>query len=146
MTDPRGSHQSPDVNATLAPHALADGTPPVLADVYRAHFGYVWHALRRLGVRTADLEDAAQEVFLVVHRKLAEFDATRPLRPWLFGILHRVASDNRRRAYNKREIQTDDIRSTDPRGGPEHAAQTRQDQDLCCARWTRWILTNARCW
>ena len=39
---------------------------------YEAHFRYVWRVLRGLGVPEADTADAAQEVFLVVHRKLAE--------------------------------------------------------------------------
>ena len=38
---------------------------------FRAHAPYVWRLLRRLGVPEADAEDACQEVFLVVHKKLA---------------------------------------------------------------------------
>lgn len=71
--------------------------------VYAQWFDSVWLLLRRLGVREADLEDAAQEVFIVVHRRLADYDPERPLRPWLAGIAHRVALRERRRPRNHRE-------------------------------------------
>jgi RNA polymerase sigma-70 factor (ECF subfamily) len=69
-----------------------------LAAVYEAQLAWVLTTLRRLGVREADLDDAAHELFLVVHRKLATFDAARPLRPWLFGIAYRIARDHLRAA------------------------------------------------
>ena len=34
------------------------------------HFDFAWRSLRRLGVREADLDDAAQQVFIVISRKL----------------------------------------------------------------------------
>jgi RNA polymerase sigma-70 factor (ECF subfamily) len=63
--------------------------------LYREHFAFVWRILRRLGVPPAQLEDAAQEVFLVVHRHMDRWDPDMP-RSWLFGIARRVASDTRR--------------------------------------------------
>jgi RNA polymerase sigma-70 factor (ECF subfamily) len=64
-------------------------------ELYRAHFGFVWRMLRRQGVPIPQLEDAAQEVFIVVHRNLERWDPDMP-RSWLFGIARRVASDVRR--------------------------------------------------
>ena len=64
--------------------------------VYRAHFAFVWRSLRRLGVREADAPDAAQEVFIVVHRKLPEFAGHSKRTTWLYGICFRVASERRR--------------------------------------------------
>jgi RNA polymerase sigma-70 factor (ECF subfamily) len=108
----------------------AAGRPlETLEDIYRLHFGYVWHALRRLGVHASDLEDVTQEVFVVVHKRLSTFDRERPLKPWLFGVLYRVASDQRRKAYHAREVQGDHV-ATDPMPGPEERAQARQEQDL----------------
>ena len=43
-------------------------------EVYQPHVNYIWRTLRAMGLSGAMLEDAAQDVFLVVHRKLAEFD------------------------------------------------------------------------
>ena len=77
-------------------------------DIYDAHFAHVWRSLRRLGVREADVADAAQEVFLVVHRKLGEFEGRSKMSTWLFGICLRVARDRSRLAYVRREVAGDD--------------------------------------
>ncbi len=68
-----------------------------LAVLYEAQLDWVVATLRRLGVQEADVDDAAHELFLVVHRKLHAYDVKRPLRPWLFGIAYRVARDHLRR-------------------------------------------------
>jgi RNA polymerase sigma-70 factor (ECF subfamily) len=80
---------------------------PAFRAVFEAEFSYVFNTLRRLGVRESDLEDVTHDVFLLVHRLLPEFDPSRPLRPWLFGVAFRVASDHRRLARNTREIPQD---------------------------------------
>lgn len=64
--------------------------------VYYAYFDLVWRILRRLGVPQDQLEDAAQDVFLVLHRRLPDLDPQISLRSWLFGTARRVASDFRR--------------------------------------------------
>jgi len=57
----------------------------------------VWRNLRRLGVPDTILEDAAQDVFLVVHRRWDSFDSRwSSVETWLFGILMRVARNHRR--------------------------------------------------
>ncbi|MCB9543672.1 MAG: sigma-70 family RNA polymerase sigma factor [bacterium] len=76
---------------------------PTVQALYAAHFDHVWHTLRRLGVPARELEDAAHDVFVVVHRRHGELDPSRPARPWLTGIAWRVASDTRRRAHLRRE-------------------------------------------
>jgi RNA polymerase sigma-70 factor (ECF subfamily) len=65
-------------------------------EAYRAHFAFVWRNLRRLGIREEDAADAAQEVFIVVHRKLPEFQGRSKLTTWLYGVCFRVASERRR--------------------------------------------------
>jgi RNA polymerase sigma-70 factor (ECF subfamily) len=69
--------------------------------VYDRCFDFVWRNLRRLGVPDAHLDDAAQEVFLVVHRRLPELQKQGSVRQWLFAILLRVASDHRRSIRRK---------------------------------------------
>jgi RNA polymerase sigma-70 factor (ECF subfamily) len=71
--------------------------------IFRDHAGFVLRVVRRLGVAPRDVEDVAQEVFVVVHRKLDTFTGESSVRTWLFGIASRVASDHRRRAYVQRE-------------------------------------------
>ena len=72
--------------------------PPAFAEVYESCAKLVWRNLRRLGVPEAALEDAAQDVFLVVHRRLPEFEGRSSLRTWIFGIVLRVAARHRRKA------------------------------------------------
>jgi RNA polymerase sigma-70 factor (ECF subfamily) len=65
--------------------------------LYDSHFSFVWRNLRRLGVPDVILEDAAQDVFLVVHRRWESFDSRwSSVETWLFGILLRVARNHRR--------------------------------------------------
>ncbi|MDB4976555.1 MAG: polymerase sigma factor RpoE [Myxococcaceae bacterium] len=73
--------------------------PPSPAEfdaVYRANVDFVWRSLRRLGVRDAALDDATQEVFMVVHRRFHEFRPGSSIKAWLFAIAQRAASDQRR--------------------------------------------------
>src|SRR6185369_14121679 len=75
--------------------------PPTLGDIYREHFDFVWRSLRRMGVPPTSMDDAAQDVFLVVHRKLAGFQGRSSVKTWLFGIVARVAHDHRRSEKRK---------------------------------------------
>jgi RNA polymerase sigma-70 factor (ECF subfamily) len=104
---------------------------PETGAIFRAHASYVLHSLRRLGVRDADVEDVAHEVFLVVHRKLGTYDRARPLKPWLFGIASRVASDYRRLAYVRREVVGDEPKDTE---ATEPGAEERVDAEKMRAR------------
>ncbi len=72
-----------------------------LGDIYRQHFDFVWRGLRRMGVPPGSMDDAAQDVFLVVHRKLASFQRRSSVKTWLFGIVARVAHDYRRSEKRK---------------------------------------------
>lgn len=78
-----------------------------VAAIVREHGGYAWRVLRRLGVAERDVPDMAQEVFLVVHRKLAEFEGRSNVRTWLYGICVRMASDYRRRAVHRYEVPSE---------------------------------------
>lgn len=70
------------------------GTP--FSRLYREHGPMVRGALRQLGVPLASLEDATQDVFVVLHRRAAEFDRERSMKNWLWGIARGVASTYRR--------------------------------------------------
>lgn len=66
---------------------------PEFARLYHRHHGFVWRILRRMGVPPAALDDATQEVFVVVHRRRDSLRSDVAVRSWLFGIARRVASD-----------------------------------------------------
>jgi RNA polymerase sigma-70 factor (ECF subfamily) len=97
----------------------SDAASKTLRALFDMHAGYVWNALRRLGVPTPDLEDVTHEVFLRVHARLAEYDPSRPVRPWLFAFAFRLASVTRRRAYRRRETSGDPDTSEHPGALPD---------------------------
>lgn len=69
--------------------------------LYEQYFNFVWRSARRLGVADALLDDAVQDVFVVVHRRLDDFEGRSSVKSWIFGITRRVAKDHRRRASRK---------------------------------------------
>jgi RNA polymerase sigma-70 factor, ECF subfamily len=87
-----GSGLDREPRAPASPVGL-DGT---LGRIYREYAPLVWRSLRRLGVADAQLEDAAQDVFLVVHKRLGEFEGRSAFKTWLYGIAVRVAKGYRR--------------------------------------------------
>ena len=99
--------------ATAAPARIRAEEPPAAArteigleTAYREHHGFVWRSLARLGVADAVLADATHDVFMVVARRLPEFEARASLKTWLFAICLRVARAKRRdfaREQNRRE-------------------------------------------
>ncbi|MFO0628437.1 MAG: sigma-70 family RNA polymerase sigma factor [Polyangiales bacterium] len=127
----------PGVLGDASEEAAGATERPSFQALYEAHWSFVWRALRALGVREADLEDETHEVFLVVHRRLPEFEGRAQVTTWLWGIASRVASDWRRRAHVRREEVTD--------APPERetARETAPDADLQRARartTLEWIL------
>lgn len=101
-------------------------------EIYDAHLPFVWRSLRRLGVREPDVPDAAQEVFLVVYRRLSEFEGRAKLTTWLFRICYRVAQDRSRRAHVRREVLDDSgvPEGADPSPDTSTALERREDLRL----------------
>lgn len=98
--------------------------------IFREHAPYVWRALRRLGVAETDAEDVCQEVFLVVHRRLATFTGECALRTWLYGICIRTASDYRRRPHRLREQPAgDDLPEVRTPAPQEDELERRRSRD-----------------
>ncbi len=128
VTDLAGCAQYHEVSE---PVAMA--TPLAAAEfpaIYAAEFGYVWNALRRLGVQERDLEDLCHDVFVVVFRNFGAYDTRRPIRPWLFGISFRVASDYRRSARYRREIPGTTREPTCPAPRADEVMLRRERQRL----------------
>lgn len=101
MTDRLTSPQYVDVKGPDQPTGDGEST---FDAIYEREFDYVWRSCGRLGVPEADLADAVHDVFLVLHRRWADVDRTRPVRPWLFGIARRVAAGMGRK---RREVLDD---------------------------------------
>lgn len=121
----------------LAPAALNTeivpaGEPSLEFDaLYASYFEFVWRNLRRLGVPESGMRDAAQEVFMVIHRRLGDFVPRGALRSWIYSILRRVALSQRRqhlRHVNEDTGDTDglvDRTLRDPESNAAHGQALR---------------------
>ena len=69
--------------------------------IYRDHAVFVWKSALRLGVPASNAEDVLQEVFIVVQRRLCEFDGRSAVRSWIFGILLNMVRRYRRSFQRK---------------------------------------------
>jgi len=97
------------VRASAEPAPSASVSVPSLREIFDAHGAYVVRNIRRMGVPEPDVEDVAQDLFVVVHRKLGQYDGSCALRTWLFAIARRVVADYRKRAHRRRELVTEEV-------------------------------------
>jgi RNA polymerase sigma-70 factor, ECF subfamily len=113
-----------------APGAGAAVLPAQFRRVYEQELTYVWTTLRRLGVAERDLEDVAHELFVTLYPRLGEYDASRPLRPWLLAFAFRIASDYRRRKSRHPETSHDEVEIVDPARAADERLGAEQDRAL----------------
>jgi RNA polymerase sigma-70 factor (ECF subfamily) len=97
---------------------------------FEAELPYVLRTLRRHGVSERDAEDLAQDVFLVMWRRRADFDPGRPLRSWLAGIAFKVAHEHHKRS--RRFWPREELDPRDERPLP--------DEQVASARARRLVL------
>ncbi len=111
----RGSsaHDHGTVDAVAMSDSVSQHDAPPIAPefeaLYREHHPFVWRIVRRLGIPELEVDDVVQDVFMVVHRRLPEFEHRSSVRTWLFGIAYRVVRDRRRSftARAQREAQVE---------------------------------------
>ncbi|MCA9712360.1 MAG: RNA polymerase sigma factor, partial [Myxococcales bacterium] len=120
--DPRSRTFVADGSHPIDPHPR---DPRVLSTVYRAHSAYVWRVLRHCGVPDEDLDDAVQETFLVVLRRLHEFEGRAALRTWIYAVAVRVAS-TRRRSQRREQVRRERA------GAQVHGASTVDPERALC--------------
>jgi RNA polymerase sigma-70 factor (ECF subfamily) len=82
-------------NVVSAGRAVSSKVPAFQA-VYRQYFDFVWSCARRLGVEPGSMDDVVQEVFIVIHAKLATLEKPEALRSWVYGVVRRCVSTHRR--------------------------------------------------
>jgi RNA polymerase sigma-70 factor, ECF subfamily len=82
--------------------------------VYEAHVDFVWRSARSLGVREMNIDDVVQEVFVVVQRRLAEFEGRSDIKTWLFGITRRVVRAHVRQLVRSRSQTETSAELADP--------------------------------
>lgn len=98
--------------------------------IVREHSGYVYRVLRCLGVREADVEDLCQDTFLVVYRKLPEYEPRGALRTWIYAIALRVVSDYRKRAHRRHEALMERLPELRVPAEQELTLERRQEWEL----------------
>lgn len=120
------------MNSSAAQKWNASPAAPVAAGardfdaLYEAHFDFVWRSLRRLGVPAGLAEDAAQDAFVVVHRRLADLRVDASAKAWLFAIALRVAHDYRRTLKRKGTVSFDVEAEPSREQGPFESAAQRE--------------------
>lgn len=83
--------------------------PLTFKTVYAECFDSVWRSILAMGVRPTDAEDVAQEVFLVVHKKLTKFEGRSSVKTWVTGIMLNTVREYRRaRRNDERAIEVNE--------------------------------------
>jgi RNA polymerase sigma-70 factor (ECF subfamily) len=104
--------------------------------VYTQHFDFACRSLQLLGVSPDAVEDAAQDVFSVVSRRLEEFAGISSIKTWIFAIVQRVAANQRRRRRRKQRplepfCESLEAGGPSPEANAEAAEAARLVQAFC---------------
>lgn len=94
--------------------------PPDFNALYTETASFVWTNARRLGVPIDHIDDVVQDVFVVVHRRLATFDGRSSNKTWVCAILMNVVREHRRR-YRRKSAQN--VELGESLGDARHAEQ-----------------------
>jgi RNA polymerase sigma-70 factor (ECF subfamily) len=124
-------HASPDSKSSASggTERRRESDPPHDAfEAFHVEFDYLYRTLQRLGIREVDVEDMVHEVFLVLSRRWLDYDPSRPLRPYLFGIAFRVAARHRRK--QAREVPGDVPDVADTGAAPDQALSAAEARTL----------------
>lgn len=104
--------------SSVEPHAKTSEARvlvlPTFEEVYEQQLAFVWGSARALGVPAHALDDVAQEVFMVVHRRLKDFEGRSSLRSWVYGILRNVVRAHRRDVAQRRSTAPPAAEPVDP--------------------------------
>lgn len=99
-----------------------------LGRVVSEHFEVLWRFLRRLGIAESDVDDAVQEVILVLARKLDHVQSGSE-RSFVLSTAFRVASGFRRSWKRRREVNDADAELAElesPELDPEAQAERQR--------------------
>ena len=88
----------------MAPNPRHPRVTVQFREVYDENFRFVWRVLRGLGIAPPEVADAVQEVFIVVHRRLADFEGRSKITTWLFSICVNVVNERRRAARSRPQL------------------------------------------
>lgn len=123
------------VSLTHKELSAAREADPRLRTLFEQHAAFVCRSLRRLGVREADLDDMLQEVFVVVYKRLTDYEERDRAQSWLYSISARVAHAQRRRLFRRRESMT-----VESHEGSADATQQQRIEDSEALRFGHELL------
>jgi RNA polymerase sigma-70 factor (ECF subfamily) len=132
--------ETPIITATCAAPPMPAGRAIDAVSFDRAYEKYVDFVRRtilRLGVGEAASDDVVQQVFVVVHRRLAEFQGRSSLKTWLFSIVLHAVREHRRSVRRKSPHWL--LGPTDPDLLPTVGASTNPHEALTKAQASRLI-------
>jgi RNA polymerase sigma-70 factor, ECF subfamily len=93
----KSTAQAPTIASNADPgQEISAFSVPTLQTIYKKYFDFVWSSARHLGVTGDAIDDVVQDVFIVIHYKLATLQRPEALRSWIYGIVRRTVSDYRR--------------------------------------------------
>lgn len=84
----------------------AEGDDGAFNAIFQRYGGTILGYLQRQLFREEEAADLLQDIFLQVHRARADYDPTRPLRPWLYTISRNMLRDHFRKMGRKQEVTT----------------------------------------
>ncbi len=119
-------HEARQSQPRVEPQEVVPAPEVRLRQLFETHFDFVWRSLRRLGVPELTADDAAQEVFMVASRRLAEIEVGRE-RSYLFATALRIAANARRAIVRRGEHDEEAVETlVDQAPGPDELADRQR--------------------
>ena len=119
-------------DAAGIPPSAGAPVPPFHA-VYKQYLDFVWSSAGHLGAGRDFIDDVVQDVFIVIHSKLATLQRPEALRSWIYGIVRRTVSDYRR-SRRTRDVAGArlgaELKSSPPSPSPLDVAERNADLEL----------------
>jgi DNA-directed RNA polymerase specialized sigma24 family protein len=125
------------VNLAAQPQPASEPQPVDFLAIYNAQGAYVRRTLQRMGVPDRHLDDAMQDVFVVVLRRLPEYQDVDRLTGWLAAIAHNVAAKHCEQEVARPIVA--DPATVELLFDPEHPETAIGKRDLVC-----WLLAQIK--
>ena len=87
----------------------------------RPVFGYLVHC----GVPESDRDDLFQDIFIKIHQRADQYDAARPLHPWLFTVVANTV----RSYFSKKKLRSFFVWEPAPEEVPEEVKDPAPDSE-----------------
>jgi RNA polymerase sigma-70 factor (ECF subfamily) len=133
-TQPKGAPSAPAAARDTArnPTALVEAQKLDFREIHDAYFGFVWRYCANRRVPPMAIDDVVQEVFVVVHNRLASFEGRSSLKTWLAGIAHNVVRGYVRKPGNRTgtDYLDDEVQLLAPGWNPAEALERKAAIEL----------------